>query len=75
MTPSQRWGIPAAAVPRGYRVYFKPGWLGAWVLANEATRLEGHRVRLGLAFFTDGNPYSSYGKETIAGVTLRLLRH
>jgi len=75
VTPSQRWGIPAAAAPRGYRVYFKPGWLGAWVLANEAARLEGHAVRLGLAVFTDGNPYSSYGKATIAGVTERLLRH
>lgn len=74
VTPSQRWGIPAAAVPRGYRVYFKPGWLGAWVLVNEAARLEGHGVRLGLAVFTDRNPYSSYGKETIAGVTRRLLR-
>jgi beta-lactamase class A len=74
VTPSQRWGIPAAAVPRGYRVYFKPGWLGAWVLANEAARLEGHGVRLGLAVFTDRNPNSAYGKETIAGVTSRLLR-
>ena len=36
----QRWGIPAAAGPLGYRVYFKPGWLGAWVLANQAARLE-----------------------------------
>jgi hypothetical protein len=74
VTPSQRWGIPAAAVPLGYRVFFKPGWLGAWVLANEAARLEGHGVRLGLAVFTDGNPSPSYGKDTIAGVTWRLLR-
>ena len=70
----ERWGIPAAAEPLGYRVYFKPGWLGAWVLANEAARLERKRVRIGLAVFTDGNPTSSYGKETIAGVTARLLR-
>ncbi len=75
VTPSQCWGIPAAAVPLGYSVYFKPGWLGAWVLANEAARLEGHSVRLGLAVFTDRNPYSSYGKDTIAGVTRRLLRN
>jgi len=74
VTPSQRWGIPPAAEARGYHVYFKPGWLGAWVLANEAARLEGHSVRLGLAVFTDGNPTSSYGKETIQGVTARLLR-
>jgi len=70
----ERWGIPPAAEPRGYRVYFKPGWLGAWILANEAARLERKRVRIGLAVFTDGNPTSSYGKETIAGVTARLLK-
>ena len=70
----QRWGIPVAAEPRGYRVYFKPGWLGAWILANEAARLERERVRIGLAVFTEQNPTSSYGKDTIAGVTARLLR-
>ena len=70
---SQRWGIPAAAERLGYRVYFKPGWLGAWILANEAARLERRRVRIGLAVFTDRNPGSTYGKETIAGVTARLL--
>ncbi len=70
----QRWGIPAAAGPLGYRVYFKPGWLGAWVLANQAARLERRTVRIGLAVFTDRNPSSTYGKETVAGVTARLLR-
>jgi hypothetical protein len=70
----QSWGIPAAAEASGYRVYFKPGWLGAWILANEAARLERKRVTIGLAVFTDDNPSSSYGKETIAGVTARLLR-
>ena len=70
----QRWGIPVAAEPRGYRVYFKPGWLGAWIMANEAARLERERVRIGLAVFTEHNPTSSYGKDTIAGVTARLLR-
>ena len=70
----QRWGIPVAAEPRGYRVYFKPGWLGAWTLANQAARLERRRVIIGLAVFTDHNPDPVYGKETIAGVTARLLR-
>ena len=74
VTPYQCWGIPAAARPLGYRVFFKPGWLGAWVLASEAARLERGKVRLGLAVFTDGNTAESYGKETIAGVTSRLLR-
>jgi hypothetical protein len=70
----QRWGIPAAAEPQGYRVYFKPGWLGSYVLANQAARLERGRVRIGLAVFTDDNPSSDYGKETVAGVTARLLK-
>ena len=74
LVPWQRWGIPAAAERRGYRVYCKAGWLGAWTLANEAARLERRRVRIGLAVFTDHNPTSSYGKETVAGVTERLLR-
>ncbi len=74
VVPYQSWGIPAAARPRGYRVYFKPGWLGAWTLANQAGRLERRRVRLGIAVFTDRNPSPSYGKETVAGVTARLLR-
>ena len=70
----QRWGIPVVAEPLGYRVYFKPGWLGAWSLANEAARLERLGVRIGLAVFTEGNPTSTYAKDTIAGVTARLLR-
>jgi len=74
ITPSQRWGIPAAAGPAGYRVYFKGGWLGAFVLANQVTRLERERLRLGLAVFTDGNPGSQHGLDTSRGVTERLLR-
>ena len=74
ITPSQSWGIPAAARPMGYRVYFKGGWLGAFVLANQAARLERAQARLGLAVFTDANPGSQYGLDTIRGVTERLLR-
>ena len=70
----QRWGIPTAAEPLGYRVYFKAGWLGAWTLANQAARLERGRVSIGIAVFTDHNPQESYGKDTAAGVTARLLR-
>jgi hypothetical protein len=70
----QSWGIPAVARPLGYRVYFKAGWLGAWTLANAAARLERGRVRVGIAVFTDHNATGDYGKETVAGVTARLLR-
>jgi hypothetical protein len=64
----------AVARPLGYRVYFKAGWLDAWTLANEAARLERRRIRIGIAVFTDRNAPGDYGKETIAGVTARLLR-
>jgi hypothetical protein len=51
----------------------KAGWLGASTLASEAARLERGRVRVGIAVFTDHNPAGDYGKETVAGVTARLL--
>jgi hypothetical protein len=73
ITPSQRWGIPPAAEPLGYHVYFKGGWLGTYILANQAARLEKGPVHLGLAVFTSGNPPSHYGLDTITGVTSRLL--
>jgi hypothetical protein len=72
--PAESWGVPAAARPLHYRVYFKGGWLGAWVLASQSARLVHRSVRLGLAIFTDGNPGPDYGKETIRGVTALLLR-
>ena len=72
--PAQSWGVPAAARPLHYRVCFKGGWLGAWVLASQSARLQRRSVRLGLAVFTAGNPGPDYGKETIRGVTARLLR-
>jgi hypothetical protein len=74
ITPHQRWGIPPAAEPLGYKVYFKGGWLGAYVLANQAARLEKGRLRIGLAVFTQDNPSSGYGLETIRGTTARLLQ-
>ena len=73
IVPGQRWGIPPAAEPRGYTVFFKGGWLGSYVLANQAARLERGDLRLGVAVFTSGNPDSRYGLRTITGVTERLL--
>jgi hypothetical protein len=72
--PAESWGVPAAARPLHYRVYFKGGWLGAWVLASQSARLVHRSLRLGLAVFTDDNPGPDYGKETIRGVTARLLQ-
>jgi beta-lactamase class A len=71
VTPTQRWGIPAAAEPLGWRVLFKGGWLEA--IVNQAARLERDGRTLSLAVLTDANPSMGYGIETIAGVASRLL--
>lgn len=70
----QRWGIPAAAGPLGYRACFKGGWSQTHCPANQAGLLERGKVRLGVAVFTAGHSGGDYGHETIRGVTERLLR-
>jgi hypothetical protein len=71
----QRWGIPPAR-PRGWRVYFKGGFVpaaGGWRI-NQVAQLRRGRRRLGLTVLTQGNPSLEYGAKTIQGVTARLLR-
>jgi hypothetical protein len=71
----QRWGMPTAR-PRGWRLYFKGGFVapaGGWRIHQVAQLRRGKR-RLGLAVLTDGNPSLGYGAQTIAGVMRRLLR-
>jgi hypothetical protein len=68
----QRWGIPAAAGPRGFRVYFKGGWRRG--LTHQVALLErGTTRRLALAVLTAGSPSQAYARATIRGVTARLL--
>ena len=74
ITSSQSWGIPAVARPRGWRVYFKGGWLPrSHGLVNQVARLEKPRRRISIAVLTEGDPSMPYGEATIAGVTERLL--
>src|SRR2546423_725663 len=75
ITSSQSWGIPAVARPRGWRVYFKGGWLPrSHGLVNQVARLEKpHHLEIAIAVLTEGDPSMNYGEETIAGVTDRLL--
>ncbi len=71
----QSWGIPPAK-PRGWRVYFKGGFIpvtGGWRI-NQAARLTRGSRKLGLAVLSQGNPSLEYGAKTVQGVTARLLR-
>jgi beta-lactamase class A len=72
--PIQRWGIPAAAGPAGWKTYFKGGWLGLDNrLMVQAAWLEKGKKRWALAVMTDDNPDRSYGWDTQKGITGLLL--
>ena len=71
----QRWGVPRAK-PKGWRVYFKAGFIPAgdgWRI-NQAALLRRLHRKLALAVLTHGNPSEQYGEKTVQGVTARLLR-
>ena len=67
---TESWGIPAAARPRHWRVYFKGGWrrTGDGQLVSQVARLERHHRRIAIAVMTVEDPSMGYGAETIAGV-------
>ena len=67
----QRWGIPPA-LPSGWGIYFKGGWLPPRVV-HQSALLERGETRIGISVLTDGDPSFEYGHQTITGVTTRLL--
>ena len=69
------WGIPTAARPLGYQVWFKAGWRPSphVYLVNQAARLEKGSQRFAIAILTDGDPDFGYGISTIEGTTAALL--
>jgi hypothetical protein len=76
ITALQRWGIPSAAGPAGWKVFFKGGWLGEEnEVMNQAAWLEKGKVRWSLAVLTENNPTSSYGWQTQKGITGLLVGH
>jgi hypothetical protein len=68
----QRWGIPPA-LPDGWQIYFKGGWLPPRVV-NQVGLLARGDQRIAIAVFTQGNPTFRYGQKTIQGVSSRALR-
>ena len=74
VVPIQRWGIPAAAGPEGWKTYFKGGWLSLDnKLMVQAAWLEKGKQKWALAVMSDENPTRSYGWDTQKGVTGLLL--
>jgi beta-lactamase class A len=71
----QSWGIPAAARPRGWQVWFKGGWRGTDIgqLVHQVARLHKGADTFSMAVFTDGDPSQGYGIETVEGVAARVL--
>ena len=67
----QRWGVPPAT-PRGWRIFFKGGWVPPRRV-NQVALLERGRSRVAIAVFTQGGPSFRYGQRTIEGVARRLL--
>jgi hypothetical protein len=74
IVPSQRWGI--ARVPRpGWALYFKGGWgSGTGAVDHQAALLRRGKRRFAVAVLTTSSPGHAYGKETLRGVSARLLR-
>lgn len=77
ITSYETWGIPTAARPLGYTVWFKAGWRPSphVYLVNQAARLQKGHERFSMAVLTDGDPDMGYGISTIEGTTSALLHH
>jgi len=67
----QCWGLPPA-VPSGWRIYFKGGWLPPRVV-NQVGLLERGSRHIAIAVFTNGDPSFGYGQKSIEGVARKLL--
>jgi hypothetical protein len=74
ITPTQRWGI-ARVRPRGWRLYFKGGWGDGtgWVDHQVALLTRGND-RVSVAILTLHDEKHTYGRQTLRGIALRLLR-
>jgi hypothetical protein len=74
ITPAQRWGL-ARVRPRGWRLYFKGGWgSGTGWVDHQVALLTRGEERVSVAILTHLDGSHAYGKETLRGIALRLLK-
>jgi hypothetical protein len=74
IVPSQRWGIGEIA-PKGWRLYFKGGWgYGTGLIDHQVALLVRGCARVSIAVLTMNDGSHDYGKETLRGLFVRLLR-
>ena len=70
----QRWGI-GRVVPSGWKLFLKGGWgNGSGRVDHQVALLRRGRHRVALALFTQFDPDHAYGKQTLRGLSSRLLR-
>lgn len=74
IVPSQRWGIARVPLP-GWRLHFKGGWgSGTGAVDHQVALLRRGDERVSIAVMTVDQGTHAYGKETLRGVSKRLLR-
>jgi hypothetical protein len=73
IVPSQRWGM-AQVIPAGWTLYFKGGWgSGSGAVDHQVGLLARGELRVAIAVLTVDSPSHAYGKQTLRGVSKRLL--
>jgi hypothetical protein len=73
IVPEQRWGVGRAGPP-GWDLYFKGGWGdGSGEVDHQVALLRHGDRRIAVAIMTAYNPSHAYGKQTLEGISCRLL--